>query len=98
MISRKKTFFSREWIVVAIAFLVMLGFRGTTGSFGVFLKPIMAALHTTRGSTSGAMSIFMVLNGLVGIFAGWLTDRYGVRRVITGGALVAFLGYSWPIR
>ena len=94
MISQKKAIYSKDWIVVAVAFLVMLGFRGTTGSFGVFLKPIMAALRTTRGSTSGAMSIFMMLNGLVGIVAGWLTDRYGARVVIAGGAVLAFLGYT----
>jgi len=94
MISRKKAILSRDWVIVAVAVLVMFGFYGAQGSFGVFLKPISAGLDATRGITSGAMSIFMVLAGLVGIVAGRLTDRYGARIVITSGALLGFLGYA----
>ncbi len=94
MISSKKNILSRDWVLVAVSVLVMLGFYGSSGSFGVFLKPISAALDASRGSISGAMSILMLLSGLVGIVTGRLTDLYGARVVIAGGALLGFFGYA----
>jgi MFS family permease len=76
----------------------MLGFYGASGSFGVFLKPIIAALDSTRGGTSGAMSVFMVMVGLVGIVAGRLTDRYGARAVLAAGAVLSIAGYALASR
>jgi len=88
-----KTAFSWNWLVVAAAFITMFGFYGTSGSFGLFIKPLEEALGSTRTATSGAMSTFMAFLGLVGILAGRLTDKYGARATIGIGGLLGALGY-----
>lgn len=88
-----KTVFSWGWLVIAASIIVMFGFYGTSGSFGLFLKPLEATLESTRVAASGAMSTFMGLSGIIGVIAGRLTDRYGARVIIGIGAFLGGLGY-----
>jgi len=93
VIFHKKTDFSWRWLVVIASTITMFGFYGTSGSFGIFLKPIEEELGSTRAAASGAMSTFMGLTGIIGILAGRLTDRYGARVIVGLGALLGGLGY-----
>jgi OFA family oxalate/formate antiporter-like MFS transporter len=88
-----KIAFSRGWLVLAASIIMMFGFYGTSGSFGIFLRPIEESLGSTRVAASGAMSTFMAFSGIVGIIAGQLTDRYGARIIIGIGAFLGGLGY-----
>jgi MFS family permease len=81
------------WVVIAASFIMMFGYYGTSGSFGIFLKPMEEALDSSRAAASGAMSTFMGLSGIVGIITGRLTDKYGARVLIGIGALIGGLGY-----
>jgi MFS family permease len=81
------------WIVVAASFLMMLGYYGTSGSFGLFLKPMEEALNSTRAATSGAMSTFMAMSGILGIITGRLSDKYGPKGIMAIGAALGGLGY-----
>jgi len=51
-------------------------------SFGVFLRPIAQEFHEGRGAVSFAFTLFNVIQAISVPFAGWLMDRFGVRRVI----------------
>jgi len=81
----------RAWFVAATAFGVLLAaasFRSTTG---VLLQPLESEFGWTRGITSGAVSLNLVLYGLTAPFAAALMQRFQMRQVIvTALALVAF--------
>ncbi len=81
------------YIVVAAAFFSMLLMWGTSYSFGVFFKPLLAEFGWTRTMTSGAYSLSMFLTGLFSIIAGRLTDRFGPKLVISGCAIFLGLGF-----
>jgi MFS family permease len=71
----------------------MAGFWGSMGSFGVFLKPLIAEFGWTRAVTSGAMSTVQIVYGFVAIVMGRLTDKYGARMILAFGAVVGGAGY-----
>lgn len=71
----------------------MLFTLGIPGTFGVLLKPMAEDLGWSRGSTSGAFSLSMLIGGLIGIAVGRLNDRFGPRIVITFCGLFSAAGY-----
>lgn len=81
------------YILVAIAFIiVMLGF-GTRFSFGIFFKPVLTEFGWTRAMVSGAFSLSMIAYGLMGIVMGGLNDKIGPRIVLTLSGCLIGLGY-----
>ena len=85
--------FYRKWNIVGASLLVLMGLHGTFLSFGVFLKPILEELLSTRGFVSGAASAALGLSIIGSPFVGKLTDRYGARILIVIGALLIGAGY-----
>ncbi|MFC2019418.1 MFS transporter [Chloroflexota bacterium] len=81
------------YVIVGIAFLVMLVMFGTYYSFGVFLKPIQIAYGWERGQTAGAITVYMVAHATMYIFVGPLCDRLGPRLVVTVCGIVLGVGY-----
>jgi len=71
----------------------MLSTFGTRFAFGVFFKPMLTEFGWTRALTSGAFSLSMVVEGLLGIVMGGLTDRLGPRIVLTLCGCLLGLGY-----
>jgi MFS family permease len=60
-------------------------FRGvpiSVYSFSVFFKPLMQEFHAGRAAVSLAFTLKLVTAALCAAPIGWLTDRYGPRRVI----------------
>ncbi len=85
---RAKVFYG--YILVFSGFVMMLCMYGTLYSFGVFLKPLLAELHSPGASVSGAYSLCFFLSGALAMAAGRLTDRIGPRPVIScAGGLIA---------
>jgi len=89
----KKPRFFYGYVVVIAAFCVMVVAGGTTYTFGVFLKPLLTEFGWTRAMTSGAFSLCIVLQGLLYVFTGRLTDRFGPRPVLTACGSFLGLGY-----
>ena len=81
------------YIVVAVAFLIMLMMWGACYSFGIFFEPLLAEFGWSKATTSGAFSLSFFLTGLLGVFAGKLTDRFGPRIVVTVCGFFLALGY-----
>lgn len=81
------------YIIVLTSSIILLLAGGTLYSFGVFFKPVLTEFGWTRAATSGAYSVNMILNGLVGILAGKLTDKLGPRIVLTVCGIFIGLGY-----
>jgi MFS family permease len=85
------------WVVVAVVAVVLATSSGARFAFGVFLRPIAEAHGWERAALSLAITINLILGGLLQPLAGWLVDRVGARLVgALGIALVglAFVGLA----
>lgn len=81
------------WIVVAVVLLALVmsaGFRSTTG---LLIDPLQGEFGWSKGAISLAVSVNLVLFGLVAPFAAALMERFGVRRVMLA-ALAVVAGAS----
>jgi len=81
------------YIIVFIAFVMMVLGWGTYYCFGVFFDSLSEEFGWTRAVTSGAFSISTPVAGFLGIVAGRLTDRYSSRSVMTVCSILLGLGY-----
>ena len=88
----KATFFY-GYVVVSAACIIMVATWGAFYSFGIFFKPILTDFGWTRAMTAGAFSLATIIQGIVAIPVGRLTDRYGSRMVITLCGFLLGLGY-----
>ncbi len=62
-------------------------------AFGVFFKPVLTAFGWTSAMTSGAFSLAMITQGLLGIAMGGLCDRFGPRLVLSLCGSLTGLGF-----
>ncbi len=76
----------RAWLTVAAAFIGGFVVFGIIYSFGVFIEPIAAELHTGRVATSALFSITSLSFYAFGSLTGHLSDRLGPRIVVSAGA------------
>lgn len=85
--------FYHGYLVVIIAFMVMMVAQGLFNSFGIVFNSLLDEFKWTRAVTAGAFSLSMSLRGLVGILMGGLTDRFGPRIVLSVCGIALGLGY-----
>jgi MFS family permease len=70
------------WVVLASAIGLFWGVPITVYSFSVFFKPLMQEFHAGRAAVSLAFTLKLIAAAICAAPIGWLTDRYGARRVI----------------
>ena len=80
------------YIVVLAALVIMLIGWGAYYSFGVFFEPLLDEFGWTRATTSVAYSLCILLAGLLSIFIGGLSDRFGPRLTMSVCGLFFGLG------
>ena len=88
----KPQFFYGYIVVIAALFTMVLMF-GVYNSFGVFFKPLLTEFGWTRAMTSAAFSLSWIIQGLLAVIMGRLTDRLGPRIVMTICGFFLGLGY-----
>jgi MFS family permease len=88
----KERFFYGYFVIVA-SFSIMFAMWGVHYAFGVFFTPILTDFGWTRAMTSGAYSLCTIMNGLLAIVMGGLTDKLGPRLVMTVCGICLGLGY-----
>lgn len=71
-----------SWIIAAVTFLALLIAAGIRSAPGVLIVPLEQEFGWTRATISLAISINLILYGLIGPFAATLTERLGVRRIM----------------
>ena len=82
----------RAWVVVFAAFLGSFVSFGVSYTFGVFLKPMAAELHSGHAALSSVFSTATVISFFLAPFTGAVADRNGPRRVVACGAVLMCAG------
>ncbi|MCA0379399.1 MAG: MFS transporter [Actinobacteria bacterium] len=93
------------WWVVIVAFLALFGAAGFRGAPGALLMPLHEEFGWSMSVMSLAVSVNLVLYGLVAPFAAAFMDRFGLRRVVAvalslvalGAAGSVFVTASWQL-
>ncbi len=73
------------WVVLGSAVGLFWGVPISVYSFSVFFKPLVQEFHTGRAAISMAFTLQLIATAVCAAPIGWLTDRYGPRRVILVG-------------
>ncbi|HET7475576.1 MAG TPA: MFS transporter [Dermatophilaceae bacterium] len=82
----------RAWYVAAVtlaALVLAAAFRSSTGAL---IEPLEAEFGWTRATTSGAITVNLVVYGITAPFAAALMERFGPRRVVAYALLVVGVG------
>jgi len=93
------------WVALAVTFFVLLSAAAVRATPGVLFLPLEQEFHWSRSTVSLAVSVNILLYGLVGPFAGALMQRLGVRRtsiialalLATGVSLATLVTQPWQL-
>ena len=80
------------WVVVAVMFTVILATVGVRAAPGVLIVPLEQAFGWNAATISGAISLNILLGGLIGPFAAALLQTIGLRRTVVAALIVLLLG------
>src|ERR1700728_5308189 len=76
------------WVMVGVTFLTALISAGAVGAPGVFIVPLQTEFGWSTAEISSALSIRLILFGLMAPFAAALLHRYGLRNVTLVAQLI----------
>jgi sugar phosphate permease len=82
------------WAMVAVTFLTALVVAGAVGAPGVFILPLQQEFGWSTAEISSALSIRLLLFGLMAPFAAALLNRYGLRNVTVTSLLIVICGMT----
>jgi MFS family permease len=93
------------WIVAGVTFLILLAAVGVRATPSVLIVPLEESLGWSRAAISFAISINIILYGLMGPFAAALMQQIGIRRtvllalVLIAGSVLAssFMTQEWQL-
>lgn len=80
------------WVVFVVAFVTLVGAAGFRSAAGILIDPLNEEFGWSRGTIGTAVSINVVLYGLMGPFAAALQLRFGLRRVTMTSLAVISVG------
>ena len=82
----------RAWWVAAVTMAALVAAAGFRSSTGALLVPLEEEFGWSRATTSGAVSLNLILYGLTAPFAAALMERFGLRRVVASALLLVAIG------
>jgi MFS family permease len=93
------------WVVLAVMFVVILSSVGVRATPGVLIVPLEKAFGWNAAVISGAVSVNILLFGLVGPFAAGFIQTIGLKRtmlcsmvlLVIGAGLSAFITQIWQL-
>ncbi|MDH6180649.1 MFS family permease [Microbacteriaceae bacterium SG_E_30_P1] len=85
------------WIVAAVAFLALVGAAGFRAAPSVLMLPLEEEFGWTRTELSLAVTVNLLLYGLMAPFAAALMARFGLRRVTAVALLLVAAGAGLSI-
>lgn len=83
-----RTRWHRAWVVAAVTLGALVAAAAFRSSTGVLLEPVETEFGWSRATTSGAVSLNLVLYGLTAPFAAAVMERWGVRRTVASALVV----------
>lgn len=86
------------WVVVFASLVIMAVTVGTLHAFGVFFKPLLQEFGWSRATTSGVFSLGGIIQGVVAVLVGLISNRIGPRKLIVLSGVLLGLSYimgSW---
>ncbi|MCW2793224.1 MAG: transporter [Nocardioides sp.] len=89
---RRSKHLHRAWLVAAVTMGALVAAAGFRSSTGALLEPLEHEFGWSRATTSGAVSLNLVVYGLTAPFAAALMERFGVRRVVAAALSLVALG------
>ena len=93
------------WVVAPVTFVTLVGSAAFRSVPGVLMDPLHSEFGWSHGTIGFAVSVNMVLFGLISPFAAALMDRFGIRAVVTvalllislGSGLTVFMNAAWQL-
>jgi len=82
------------WIVAGITFVTLLAAAGIRATPGVLIVPFEHEFGWTRATISLAVSVNLILYGLMGPFSAALVDRLGARTTMICAMVILGIGVS----
>ena len=82
----------RAWFVAGITMGALIAAAAFRSSTGALIEPIEDDFGWSRGVTSGAVTLNLVVYGLTAPFAAALMERFGIRRVVSASLALVALG------
>lgn len=80
------------WVMVAVTFLTSLISSASVGAPGVFILPLEKEFGWSTTQISSALSIRLLLFGLMAPFAAALMERFGLRKVVVSALAIIAAG------
>ncbi|WP_205629572.1 MFS transporter [Jiangella muralis] len=95
----------RAWWVALVAFVALVGAAAFRATPSVMIEPFRDEFGWSHGTISFAISVNIMLYGLMSPFAAALMERFGMRRVVAaalslvavGSGLTVFMTASWQL-
>ena len=103
--ARPRAALHRAWPVAVVTMAALVAAAGFRSSTGALLEPLERDFGWSRATTSGAVSLNLVVYGLTAPFAAALMERFGVRRVVSvslalvaaGSGLTLVMTAAWQL-
>ncbi|CAM3068873.1 MFS transporter [Skermania piniformis] len=86
------------WLVAAGGFVALLGAAGFRSVPSVLMNPLHAEFGFSHATIGAAVSLNLLLYGLISPFAAALMDRFGIRRVVCAALVAIAVGSGATIR
>ena len=80
------------WWVAAVTMAALMAAAGFRSSTGALLVPLEEDFGWSRSTTSGAVSLNLIVYGLTAPFAAALMERFGIRRVVAASLTLVAAG------
>ena len=91
---KKENTFHFGWVIVGVCFITLALVYGVWYSFSVFFVALLKEFGWSRSIGAGAFSVFIILSGVVGPYAGNMVYSAGSRNVIIFGSLLLGAGLA----
>ncbi len=90
---KKARIFYGYWVLAACFILNVISAGCGPISFSFFITSLEESLSWSRTEIMTAFTLFFIFSAIIAPFAGRMVHRYGARKVISLGCLVACVGY-----
>ena len=84
--------FDHSWTILTVGFVVLFFAGGSRFAFGLMLKPMTEDLGWSRSQLSLAVTTFLVVSALALPLVGRMVDRFSLKWILAGGALLGGVG------